>query len=169
MLSIIVLFSQVLYMTSCTTEELTTEGALVPPTVIEDASIPSITINGALFHSQFFGDPSDPIIIVIHGGPGADYRSVLNFRDLSADGFFVVFYDQRGSGLSQRFDADFYKDQTVQLFIDDLDGVINHFRKSIDQKLILVIMSHWIINSGFSLLRIILGIWGRHLSGDMVR
>jgi proline iminopeptidase len=74
------------------------------------------------------------MIIVLHGGPGGDYRSLLNIQRFSADGFFVVFYDQRGSGLSRRHDRETY---TTQLFIDDVGAVIARYRQP-GQKLILM-------------------------------
>lgn len=123
------------FFTSCDTQELSQPGALVPRTVDEDSTLPSIFVNGALLHAQTFGNPNDPMIVVIHGGPGVDYRNLLNCSALANDGFFVIFYDQRGSGLSQRFDANIY---TVQLFIDDLDAVIQHYRKSPTQKVMLM-------------------------------
>jgi len=41
----------------------------------------------------------------------------------------VVFYDQRGSGLSRRHDKELYLTRGYQIFIDDLDAVIRHYRK----------------------------------------
>jgi len=121
---------------SCSKERSFEEdGALVSLTVMEDASIPAININGVRLHAETFGDPNDPILVVIHGGPGADYRGLLNFSDLANDDMFVVFYDQRGSGLSQRIDASEYN--AVQGYIDELDGVINYYRQSIDQPVVL--------------------------------
>ena len=117
------------------TYEIAEDGILVPLTVIEDPSIPSIDINGVKLHSEAFGNPSDPMIIAIHGGPGADYRSLLNFKQLVEDGFYLVFYDQRGSGLSERLDKEAYS--SVQVYIDELDGVVNHYRQAPDQKIIL--------------------------------
>ena len=111
------------------------EGVLVPLTVLEDASISSIEINGVLLHSESFGNPTDPMIVVIHGGPGADYRGQLNFKQLSQDGYYVVFYDQRGSGLSERLDTEQYN--AVQDYIDELDGVINYYRQDLEQKIVL--------------------------------
>jgi proline iminopeptidase len=111
-------------------------GALVPRTVAEDTSLPSVQINGTQLHLETFGNPADPIIIMIHGGPGGDYRSLLEAKAFADDSFFVVFYDQRGTGLSQRVDASQFKD--VQVMIDDLDEVINHFQADIDQKVFLV-------------------------------
>jgi proline iminopeptidase len=83
-------------------------GLLVSLTVDEDPSLPSIFVNGTQLHSETFGNPNDPMIVMLHGGPGSDYRSLLNCSTFSADGFFVVFYDQRGSGLSRRHNKDVY-------------------------------------------------------------
>jgi proline iminopeptidase len=111
---------------SCDTLEPDDPGLLVPLTVDEDPALPSIFVNGTHLHAETFGDPVDPMIVVLHGGPGGDYRSMLNCSSLSSDGFFVVFYDQRGSGLSRRHSKNVY---TTQLFIDDLDAVIRYYRK----------------------------------------
>ena len=113
-------------------------GLLVPRTVDEDSSLPSIFVNGTQLHAETFGNPNDPMIVVLHGGPGGDYRSLLNCSKFSEDGFFVVFYDQRGSGLSRRHDKGSY---SVQLFIDDLDAVIRHYRQGPNQKVILMGLS----------------------------
>lgn len=110
-------------------------GVLVPLTVLEDPSIPSININGVLLHSETYGNPNHPILLAIHGGPGADYRSLLNFKDLVNDSMYVVFYDQRGSGLSQRLGKEGYGN--VQVYIDELEGVINHYRKDRNQAIVL--------------------------------
>jgi len=121
-------------LSSCEMNEMDEPGLLVPLTVTEDSSLPSITVNGTMLHSETFGNPSDSIVIVIHGGPGADYRSILNCQYLAADGYYVVFYDQRGSGLSQRYNADIYN---TQLFFDDLDAVIEYYKQTESQKVIL--------------------------------
>ena len=122
------------FLGSCEMNDMDEPGLLVPLTVTEDSSLPSITVNGTMLHSETYGNPNDSIIIVIHGGPGADYRSLLNLQYLAADGYYVVFYDQRGSGLSQRHDADIY---TTQLYLDDLDAVIEHYKQTENQKVIL--------------------------------
>lgn len=124
----------ILFLGSCGKEQQDS-GLLVPLTVVEDSSIPSIEVNNVLLHSESFGDPSDPLLVVVHGGPGADYRALLNFQDFADDGLFVVFYDQSGSGLSERLDADHYV--KVQVFIDELAGVIEHYRMGPEQELIL--------------------------------
>lgn len=113
-----------------------TPGLLVPLTVDEDPTLPSITVNGTHLHAETFGNPADPMIVVLHGGPGEDYRRMLNCSRFAADGFFVVFYDQRGSGLSRRHNRDVYTGP--QLFIDDLAAVIRHYRQRPDQPVILM-------------------------------
>ena len=124
--------------TSCEPFDPGDPGLLVPLTVDEDPSLPSILVNGTQLHSETFGDPNDPMIVVIHGGPGSDYRGMLNCSKFSADGFFVVFYDQRGSGLSKRHNKEVYS--SVQVFIDDLDAVIKYYRQP-GQKVILMGLS----------------------------
>lgn len=111
------------------------DGVLVPHTVMDDPNIPSITINGIKLHSETFGNRTDPMIVALHGGPGGDYRSMLNFKDLVVDGYFVVFYDQMGSGLSTRLDKNHYTQ--IQQFIDELDGVIEYYHQSDAQKIVL--------------------------------
>ena len=124
-------------LSSCQTYEFDEPGLLVPLTVTEDSSLPSIMVNGTQLHSEAYGDPKDPIIVTIHGGPGGDYKSIENFIQLADNGYYVVFYDQRGSGLSQRHDKAFYDDQNVQMFIDDLDGVIQYYKQNDTQRVIL--------------------------------
>ena len=51
---------------SCETSEFEEVGLLVPLTVVEDPSLPSISINGILLHSEAFGNPADPMVVVIH-------------------------------------------------------------------------------------------------------
>lgn len=123
-------------LSSCEILDPNDPGLLVPRTVDEDRSLPSISVNGTQLHSETFGDPNNPMLVVLHGGPGGDYRALLKCSTFSDDGYFVVFYDQRGSGLSKRHDRAAFT--SVQLFIDDLDGVINTYRQREDQKVILL-------------------------------
>lgn len=125
--------------TSCQKEDLAKPGALVPLTVDQDPGLPSLNVNGTLLHVESHGNPSDPLLILIHGGPGGDYRSMLNAKAYGNHGFHVVFYDQRGSGLSRREAKSQYQDEhAVQLFIDDLDGLIDHFQIDGTQKIFLL-------------------------------
>jgi proline iminopeptidase len=110
------------------------DGNLVPKTVDEDPSLPSISINMTMLHAETFGNSNDPMVVFLHGGPGADYRNAINVKELSLHGYFVVFYDQRGTGLSQRHNKNNF---TVQVYLDDLTSLIEHYRTSPTQKVFL--------------------------------
>src|SRR5262245_51519075 len=96
-------------------------GNLVPKTVVEDPTLPRIEVAGALLHAEAFGPAVAPTVIVVHGGPGMDYRGILPLRALADDGYRVQFWDQRGAGLSQRFDADHY---TMAGYLEDFHQVV---------------------------------------------
>jgi proline iminopeptidase len=127
---------------SCSEELLINEpGNLVPKTVDQDPALPSIYVNGAMLHSEAFGHPDSSMIVCIHGGPGGDYRYLLNCKDLANYGYRVVFYDQRGSGLSQRFPKSSYTSLgmgALDVIYDELSGVIAHYRSHSNQKVFLM-------------------------------
>jgi len=95
----------------------------VSDTVTTDPTIPHIEIDGVVFHAETFGNPANPVVVVVHGGPGGDYGYLLNLHQLEDD-YFVVFYDQRGAGLSPRVDA---SELTLQSSIDDLHRIVTHY------------------------------------------
>jgi len=95
----------------------------VPATVIDDPDLPSFTVSGVQLHLETYGSSEDPVIIVLHGGPGGDFRSLLPLRSLS-DRYFMVFYDQRGAGLSERVEA---AALTLDDHLDELAAIAAHF------------------------------------------
>lgn len=120
----------------CKKEKFINEpGNLVQKTVDQDPSLPSITVNGAQLHAEAYGPADSSLIIVMHGGPGSDYRYLLNCKAFAANSYRVVFYDQRGTGLSQRFP---YACYTMELAYADLSAVIAHYRTSPSQKVFLL-------------------------------
>jgi proline iminopeptidase len=92
----------------------------VPATVTDDPALPRIEVGGVTLHAESFGAPNNPALVVLHGGPGADYRSLLPLADL-ADSYHVTFYDQRGAGLSERVPAEAL---TLETHIEELAGVL---------------------------------------------
>jgi proline iminopeptidase len=121
--------------TSCKKEfNVNDPGALVPKTVDQDPGLPSISVNGTQLHSEAFGNPTDPMVVFLHGGPGGDYRNGMKVKELVNNDYYVVFYDQRGSGLSKREPKDSY---SIQVMLDDLTAVIAHYRSSPTQKIFL--------------------------------
>ena len=118
-------------------------GNLVPETVTTDPLLPRIEVNGTVLHAETFGDIQNPIIIFLHGGPGSDYRPMIsefmvenvsrypNKRALNnagltrlQDDYFCVFYDQRGAGLSTRYDRGV---MDFEMYVEDLDAVIDYY------------------------------------------
>jgi proline iminopeptidase len=95
----------------------------VPDTVATDPTIPHIEIDGVVFHAETFGDPQNPVVVVVHGGPGGNYGYLLNLHQLEND-YFVVFYDQRGAGLSPRVDA---SELSLESSIADLHRIVTHY------------------------------------------
>jgi proline iminopeptidase len=131
-----------LMLVSCAKKKYINEpGNLVPKTVDQDLSLPSITVNGAMLHSEAFGPKDSTLIIALHGGPGNDYRPLLNMTDFTNHGYRVVFFDQRGTGLSQRFPKESYTSLgtgALDVMYEDLRGVIEYYRTSPNQKVYLV-------------------------------
>jgi proline iminopeptidase len=92
----------------------------VAATVSDDPGLERIEIAGIGLHSRVVGAEDAPVIVVLHGGPGGDFHSLEGFAAL-ANTHRVVFYDQRGAGLSQRVPAEAL---TLDGYLAELDGVI---------------------------------------------
>lgn len=108
----------------------------VPKTVQFDSSLPYTEINGYKFHTETFGNPTSPVVVAVHGGPGQGYDYMYALKDLSKD-YYVVFYDQRGAGLSPRVNKETL---TLEQNIDDLDAIIDHFS---DGKKVKIVGHSW--------------------------
>ena len=114
---------------ACQTMDPGEPGNLVPRTVAEDPSLPALDLNGSRFHLQTFGDPANPVIVFLHGGPGGDYRALLRMGERwdgasLADEYFLVYWDQRGAGLSMRHDRSVL---TIDVYVQDLNAIIERY------------------------------------------
>lgn len=99
-------------------------GHLVPNAADRDATVPQMPLrDGRAIHLHTFGDPAKPVVIVLHGGPGGDHRDYMHLESF-ADAYFVVLWDQRGTGLSERVPDDELDGPT---YLDDLDFVGDSF------------------------------------------
>ncbi len=105
---------------------------LVPAAAGQDPALPSIEMKGYHFHAEEKGDPRNPLIIGLHGGPGDDMESIRPLLKLS-DEFHVVLYDQRNSGLSER------TGQTLnaEIMYQDLSDIVAHYSQG-GRKVILI-------------------------------
>lgn len=103
---------------------LRTSGAYpVEKTVAQDSTIPHVILDGITFHAETFGDSTRPKVLVLHGGPGNDYRYLLPLTIL-ADSFYMIFYDQRGTGLSPRVSKE---QQTLDSSLADVARFVDHY------------------------------------------
>ena len=98
---------------------------LVPLTVEDDSDLPALELRDTTVHVQTFGEPSDPLVVFLHGGPGGDHRALLPLASLADRGYFTVFWDQRGAGLSKRHECD---EITPEAYLADLEALIDHYR-----------------------------------------
>ncbi len=112
---------------------ITTEGDYkVEQTVEQNPSLPHIHIGTMLLHGETFGSDSNEVVIVLHGGPGMDFRYLLPFREL-ANEYFIVFYDQRGTGLSPRVRAG---ELSFEQMRNDLNQIVQNYSGSREVNLI---------------------------------
>lgn len=124
-----------LFMIGCSDDlNIHQPGNLVLKTVDENPALPSISLNGTRLHAEAFGNPTDPMLVFLHGGPGGDYRNAQSVKQFAGNGFYVVFYDQRGSGLSRRHPKNSY---TIDIMFEDISAVIDFYRTVPNQKIFL--------------------------------
>lgn len=101
-------------------------GALLPPTAERDAKLPQIQLQIAdhtrAVHAETLGVPTNPPILFLHGSL-ADYRALRMFQPL-AERYYLVFWDQRGNGLSERISESEYDRDAI---VDEIDRVREHF------------------------------------------
>lgn len=99
---------------------LTWKDYSVPATVSNNPNLPRLIIDQITLHAESFGPPQAPVLLVLHDGPGQDFKPLLPLKAL-ADRYRVVFYDQRGSGLSARVPSE---KLTIQESLKELERVI---------------------------------------------
>lgn len=98
----------------------------LPKTISEDPSLNFVEIKNYKFHVKTFGSSANPPVLIVHGGPGGDSKYLYPL-ELLAKEYYVILYDQRGTGLSPRVPKE---DLTLESSLDDLTNIIEHFRGS---------------------------------------
>ncbi|MCU0419962.1 MAG: alpha/beta hydrolase [Cyclobacteriaceae bacterium] len=96
-------------------------GVLVPPTVDQDGNLPRVTVNVAghqrLIHVRTFGNSANPVLFVLHGSY-SDTRAYRNICESLSDRYYVVIWDQRGCGLSERISEEEF---TLESAVEEID------------------------------------------------
>jgi pimeloyl-ACP methyl ester carboxylesterase len=107
-------------------------------------SLQAIQINGSkqwvLIRTS---DPSNPILLYLHGGPG---HSLIPFAHVATssltDRFTVVYWDQRGTGLS--YEAAFPAETlNLKQLIEDTLAVTDYLRRRFDKEKIYLVGHSW--------------------------
>jgi len=89
-------------------------------------------------------DPSNPVLLFVHGGPGMpEYFLDATTPTHLEDEFTVVWWDQRGSGLS--YDAGFSAPESIAIdqLVDDTIAVTDYLRERFNQPKIYLLGHSW--------------------------
>ncbi|MEZ7500829.1 alpha/beta hydrolase [Flavobacterium sp. Arc3] len=100
-----------------------------------------IPIEKTNLYTRVVGNPDKPIIITLHGGPGAFNVDHEFYRNVFEKDYLMVYFDQRGSGKSDEF-----RDKTMlttDQFVKDLDKVVDFIKNKYPNKKINMIGSSW--------------------------
>jgi proline iminopeptidase len=125
----IIIMLPILLITGCELHDLGEPGNLVPPTVDDDHRLPALNLSSTKLYYRTFGDPSKKPVIVLHGGPGNDFRYQLSLMERVngyslSDDYFFIFYDQRGAGQSRRHGKD---ELNTTLMLKDLEEIVDRY------------------------------------------
>ncbi|KAF9000125.1 proline iminopeptidase [Cyathus striatus] len=106
---------------------------MAPWSPAEEGIIP-FNVGGEVFQTKYwvFGsleNRTQAPLVVLHGGPGLTHDYLLPISDL-ATSRPVIFYDQLGNGKSAHLPNKEKQFWTIDLFIDELENLLNHFRIS---------------------------------------
>ena len=103
-----------------------------------------VEINGVKMGMIIKGkDISNPILLFVHGGPGMpEYFLTENYPTGLEDYFTVVYWDQRGAGLSYSSNIN-QNTITVDQYVDDTIAVTNYLRERFRQDKIYLMAHSW--------------------------
>lgn len=100
-----------------------------------------IPIEKSNLHARVVGNPDKPIIITLHGGPGAFNVDHEFYRNVFEKDYLMVYFDQRGSGKSEE-----WKDKTMlntTQFVKDLDQVVDYIKNKYPNQKINLLGASW--------------------------
>jgi pimeloyl-ACP methyl ester carboxylesterase len=103
-----------------------------------------VEINGAKMGMVIKSkDISNPVLLFVHGGPGMpEYFLSQNYPTGLEDYFTVVYWDQRGAGLSYSRDTD-KSTISIDQYIQDTIAVTNYLRERFGQDKIYLMAHSW--------------------------
>lgn len=104
-----------------------------------------VTLGGIQQYVQIRGaDRENPVIIVLHGGPGSNmaYYSYYWQTPLEED-YTVVHWDQRGCGNTYYRNQGQAESPMLDLLISDLDELVDYCRAAFGQEQIIILGHSW--------------------------
>ena len=106
------------------------------------SKLEQVEINGSNHEIMIRGNDKDnPVIIVVHGGPGTpEIPYVDTYQDLLETNFTVVHYDQRASGKSYHFFED-YSNLSTDLLVEDLLAMTDYISERLGKEKV-ILMGH---------------------------
>lgn len=101
-----------------------------------------VNLNGLDQKIHIKGDPSKPILLFLHGGPGVCNRHMCTtYNQDLLDHFMVVGWDQRGTGGS--YWGCNHKDLTIDMLVEDASALVNYLCKTYKKEKIFAIGGSW--------------------------
>ena len=86
---------------------------------------------------------ANPVLILLHGGPGSPETSLFRYFNSSLEKFFtVVNWEQRGAGRSYSRDLQ-DKDMMVDRFVADLDELVDAIRQKLHKTRVVILGHSW--------------------------
>lgn len=106
-----------------------------------------VTIGGIKQFIQIRGEDKDnPVILMLHGGPGCPTTFVNYYFDEGIiDEYTMVSWDQRGSGRTyyENPDMAIEKDLTKETLLNDIDQLVDYLSERFDQDKIIIMGHSW--------------------------
>ena len=116
-------------------------GRLLPDSI---ATMERILLGGLPQSVWFRGvSPSNPVLILLHGGPGASEAALFrSFNAALEQHYVVVYWEQRGAGRS--FSRDIPpQSMTIARFVRDLDELVDFVRERFNQEKVVLLGHSW--------------------------
>ncbi|MFJ7972011.1 alpha/beta hydrolase [Psychrobacillus sp. NPDC096389] len=106
------------------------------------SELEQVEINGSKHEIMIRGNDKDnPVILVVHGGPGTpEIPYVDTYQDTLETSFTVVHYDQRASGKSYHFLED-YSNLSTGLLVEDLLAMTDYISERLGKEKV-ILMAH---------------------------
>lgn len=117
------------------------EGRIIPGSI---ATMETLTIGGIPQNFWFRGvSRSNPVLILLHGGPGASESALFrHYNSVLEQHFLVVYWEQRGTGRSYHSDIP-PESMSIDQFVRDLDEVTELVKRRFNKDKVVLLGHSW--------------------------